>query len=180
MTEQITDGFSDFDQAKHFRGKVDWKQVKDMTGADFLWEILEPISDMIKDARHEETRAKRLSPYQKALHFFWYLDGQVTNGGFIQFYCNGYDSYLPAIKKGLALMEHQQLLEQVIKSEQAYEKHKADFDKWKKKKDWEWLYDNLEEFEEMDDWYYANKEEHYTLAEKFVRLHIDDFIIKNG
>jgi uncharacterized protein YwqG len=33
--------------------------------------------------------SKRLSPGQKALFFIWYLDAEVTNGGFIQFYWNG-------------------------------------------------------------------------------------------
>ncbi|MES2849079.1 MAG: DUF4375 domain-containing protein [Bacteroidota bacterium] len=178
MTQPRQDYFQDFNKAKHFRGKVKWDEIKDLTGSDFLWEILEPISEMIKDAKYEETRAKRLSPNQKALHFFWYLDEQVTNGGFIQFYWNGYELYLPSIKQGLKLIGYKDLLKRVIQSETEYDKHIDEFAKWRKKGDWEWLYDNLKEFEKLDDWYYSKEEKHYSIVEKFVRQNIDDFIIK--
>jgi hypothetical protein len=178
MTQQREDYFVEFTKTKHFRGKVKWNDVKNLEGSDFLWEILEPISLMIKDTKYEETRAKRLSPNQKALHFFWYLDEQVTNGGFIQFYWNGYEVYLPSLKKGLELIGYTNLLKKVIKSEHEYEKHKAEFVKWRKKGDWEWLYNNLKEFEKLDDWYYKKEEQHYSIVEKYVRQNIDDFIIK--
>jgi hypothetical protein len=133
---------------------------------------------MIKDTKFEEDRVKRLSPSQKALYFFWYLDGQVTNGGFIQYYLNGYDLYLPSLKKGLQLVGYNDLLKKVIKSESEYDKHKVQFDKWRKKGDPEWLYDNLKEFEKLDSWYYEREEDHYSEFERFVRHNIDDFVIK--
>jgi Domain of unknown function (DUF4375) len=179
MTKARPDYFQDFTEAKHFRGKVKWDTIKDLTGSDFLWEILEPISLMIKDTKHEEARAKRLSPNQKALHFFWYLDGQVTNGGFIQFYWNGYELYLPSIKKGLELMGCNDLLEKLVASELEYDKHITEFEKWRAKGDWEWLYDNLKEFDKLDDWYYSKNEDMYATIEHFVKQHIDDFIIKS-
>jgi hypothetical protein len=51
------------------------------------------------------------------------LDAQVTNGGFIQFYWNGYEVYLPSIKKGLELMGFTDLLKIINKSEKEYDKH---------------------------------------------------------
>ncbi len=178
MKTQRTDYFAEFNKAKHFLPELKWTYIKDKTGADFLWDVLEPISDMIESAKYEEKRAKTLSPEQKALHFFWYLDGQVTNGGFIQFYWNGYDIYLPSIKKGLELMAYSDLLKIVIKSEEEYDKYIKKFEEWRKKEDWEWLYKNLKEFDKLDDKYYANGENHYLVVEKFVRKHIDQFIIK--
>ena len=178
MTQQRENYFVEFNKEKHFRGKVKWKNVNNLTGEDFLWEILEPMSIMIKDAKYEVSRVKRLSPNQKALHFFWYLDGQVTNGGFIQFYFNGYEVYLPSLKSGLELIGYKDLLKRVIKSENEYDKHKIEFDKMRKKGDLERLYDDLTEFEKMDNWYYKNQEKHYSIVENFVRLNIDDFIIK--
>jgi Domain of unknown function (DUF4375) len=178
MTQPRQDYFPDFNKAKHFRGKVKWNDIKDLSGSDFLWEILEPVSLMIKDAKYEETRVKRLSPNQKALYFFWYLDEQVTNGGFIQFYWNGYELYLPSIKKGLELMGYKDLLKRVIQSETEYDRHIDKFAKWREKGDWEWLYGNLKEFGKIDDWYYSREEKHYSMVETFVRQNIDDFIIK--
>lgn len=178
MTPKRIDYFDEFNSAKHFRSKVKWDKIKDLTGSDFLWEILEPISIMIGDADHEEERAKRLSPKQKALHFFWYLDAEVTNGGFIQFYWNGYEVYLPSLKKGLELVGYDELLDVVIRSENEYDKHIDNFEEWREKENWEWLYENLKEFEQLDDWYYSKSEEHYSVIEKYIRENIDDFIIK--
>jgi hypothetical protein len=178
MKNHIKDNFNEFNKSKHFLPKVKWDKIKDESGADFLWEVLEPISDMIGSFEHEEERVKRISPEQKALHFFWYLDGQVTNGGFIQFYWNGYGLYLQSIKKGLEIMEYVDLLKIVTESEKEYLKHIKKFEEWRKKEDWQWLYDNLKEFDKLDDKYYADGEKHYLVVEKFVRKNIDQFIIK--
>ena len=178
MTPELIDFFQEFDKSKHFKSKVNWAEISELNGSDFLWEVLEPISTMIKDQKYELTRAKRLSPSQKALHFFWYLDGQVTNGGFIQFYFNGFEVYLPSLKKGLELIGYTDLLKKVIKSEKEYNKHIDKFNEWREKEDWEWLYDNLKEFDKLDVWYYSKEETHYSTLEKFVRNNIDDFIVK--
>jgi len=42
---------------------------------------------------------KRAINYSVAL-----LDAQVTNGGFLQFYSNGYRNYVPTINAGLKLI----------------------------------------------------------------------------
>ena len=135
MSQERIDYFAEFNEAKHFLPKVKWNDIKDLSRSDFLWEILEPISIMIENAKYEEARVKRLSPSQKALHFFWYLDAQVTNGGFIQFYWNGYEVYVPALKKGLALVGYSELLNTVIKSEADYDKHLDKFTEWRDKED---------------------------------------------
>lgn len=178
MKKERVDNFNEFDQSKHFLPAVDWNKVKKLKGEDFLWEVLEPISLMIKNVKHEQTRIRRLSPGQKALHFFWYLDGQVQNGGFIQFYWNGYDVYLPSIKSGLECIGYKELLKIVVKSEKEYDSNLEHFKKWRKKKNWEWLYENLRSFEKMDDWYYDHTEVNYSKMEDFIRKNIDDFIIK--
>ena len=51
---------------------------------DLGWAILRPIN-IAADKNQEKLLSKRLSPGQKLLYFFWYLDAEVTNGGFLQF-----------------------------------------------------------------------------------------------
>ena len=50
MIQQREDYFLEFNKAKHFRGKVKWDEVKDLTGPDFLWEIGRKTHDDRKDA----------------------------------------------------------------------------------------------------------------------------------
>jgi len=41
---------------------------------------------------------------RKHFYYWWYVDAQVTNGGFTQFYYNDYGMYVPTIIKGLKQM----------------------------------------------------------------------------
>lgn len=75
-------------------------------------------------------------------------------------------------------MGYSDLFKLVSKSELEYDKHFEKFTEWRKKKDWQWLYDNLKEFDKLDNKYYSNGEKHYQTVEKYVRKNIDQFIIK--
>ncbi|RZK02935.1 MAG: hypothetical protein EOO46_18225 [Flavobacterium sp.] len=77
--------YNEFDSANHLKPDFDRKQFQELNGSDLGWELLEPINIAADDQDSEIELSKRLSPGQKALYFIWYLDGQVTNGGFIQF-----------------------------------------------------------------------------------------------
>ena len=90
--------------------------------------------------------SKRLSEGQKALYFFWYLDAQVTNGGFIQFYWNYYRRYLPPIIEGLKLIGDENLLELVVRADKKYLENKDKFDFQRIEDDWGPLYDKLKDF----------------------------------
>lgn len=65
---------------------------------------LEPINIAIGD-ENEKDLATRFSPAQKALYYVWYLDAEVTNGGFIQFYWNDYRKYIPLIIDEMCLCQ---------------------------------------------------------------------------
>ena len=95
------DPYWNFDESKHFRPKLDKGEFFKLTGFDFGWYVLEPISEYIKDEKGELKKGNTLSYGQKALYYWWYVDAQVTNGGFTQFYYNGYGKYVPTIIKGL-------------------------------------------------------------------------------
>ena len=95
------DPYWEFDHTQHFRPELNKGEFFKLSGYDFGWFVLEPISKFVKDREHEIERGKYLSYGQKALYYWWYLDAQVTNGGFVQFYYNGYGPYVPTIIRGL-------------------------------------------------------------------------------
>ena len=174
----MTAPFSTFNKEDHFRPEMNWEELSQLEGAEFLWEVLEPISDMIDTSDVEAERSKRLSPSQKVLHFFWYLDDQVTNGGFILFYWNEYHFYLPTIIAGLELWGNQELLDIVQNAQKVYELNKSTFEKFLKSDDPEGLENALPEFRDLDEQYHEMGDEHYAKLEAFVRAHIDDFLVK--
>src|ERR1041385_4672269 len=145
--------YDKFDKANHLQPEFDKTQFDALHGWDFGWEVLMPIN-IAKSRDDDKELSKRFSPGQKALYFFWYLDGQVTNGGFIQFYWNGYRLYVPTIKEGLKLIGDNELLQLLDKADQEYIIHKDKFDAQKIKEDWSPLYADLKKFGEYDQAYY--------------------------
>ena len=142
-----------FDEENHIQPDFDKAKFKTLHGQDLGWAMLEPIN-LAKSHYHEIELSKRFSPGQKALYFFWYLDAQVKNGGFIQFYWNGYRKYLPAIKEGLELVGDSQVLEIVDSADIEYLGNKDKFLIQKEKDDWKPLYKSLTKFDELDQIFY--------------------------
>ncbi|WP_064968174.1 DMP19 family protein [Tenacibaculum ovolyticum] len=99
--ENTNDLYWTFIEKNHFKPKLDERLFFSLKGMDFGWFILEPLSLYIENESNEATLGKNLSYGQKSIYFWWYIDGQVTNGGFFQFFLNGYDKYLSVIIKGL-------------------------------------------------------------------------------
>ena len=104
--------YNTFDTTNHLQPLFDKTQFDTSHGWNFGWAVLEPIN-IAKGKEDEKLLAKRFSPGQKALYFFWYLDAGVTNGGFIQFYWNDNRKYLPPIIDGLKLIGDTSMLDLV-------------------------------------------------------------------
>ena len=167
--------YNTFDKENHLQPDFDKARFDTSHGWDFGWAVLEPIN-IAKDEKDEIQLSKRFSPGQKALYFIWYLDAQVTNGGFIQFYWNGYRKYIPPIMEGLKLIGDTSMLDLVIKADKEYLANKGKFASAEEKDDWEPLYDNLKKFEEYDSIYFKTHDKTMELIERYVRQNPDEFV----
>ncbi len=166
--------YNTFDKTNHLQPVFDKTKFDTLHGWDFGWAILEPIN-IAKSDEDEIQLSKRFSHGQKALYFIWYLDAQVTNGGFIQFYWNGFRQYVPPILDGLKLIGDTFMLDLVNKADKEYQANKERFDSEKQKGDWEPLYDNLKKFEEYDSIYYKTHDKTMELIEKYAKQNANDF-----
>lgn len=160
--------------SNQLRPELSKTQFDTLKSWDLGWFLLEPIN-IAKDVDDEVELARRFSTGQKALYFFWFLDAEVTNGGFIQFYWNGRDMYLPPIIEGLKLIGDKELLDLVDKVDKEFEVNKKKFEDQREKDDWEPLYDNLKKFDEYDSIYYEIHDKTMTLIEKYAREHPNEF-----
>lgn len=156
--------------SNQLRPELSKTQFDTLKSWDLGWFLLEPIN-IAKDVDDEVELARRFSTGQKALYFFWFFDAEVTNGGFIQFYWNGRDMYLPPIIEGLKLIGDKELLDLVDKVDKEFEVNKKKFEDQREKDDWEPLYDNLKKFDEYDSIYYEIHDKTMTLIEKYAREH---------
>jgi antitoxin component YwqK of YwqJK toxin-antitoxin module len=165
-----SDPYWEFNRTEHFRPELNKGEFFKLSGYDFGWFVLEPISKFVKDKEYEIERGKSLSYGQKALYYWWYLDAQVTNGGFVQFYYNGYGPYVPTIIKGLEHIGDTEMANLVKKAEKIYQKNKKLMDKAQESdlfgSD---LYDRLDEMSLLDDSYYEMNEKTMSLIETYIR-----------
>ena len=164
-----------FDRNRHLQPVFDKQEFETLHGWDFGWAILEPIN--IAGSRNDNKDvSERLSPGQKALYFIWYLDAQVTNGGFIQFYWNGYREYLATIIDGLTLIGDVEMLHLLDKADKEYIKRQKDFVLHQSKKDWSPLYEKLKNFDRYDQTYYNIHDNTMALIESYARKNQKDFV----
>jgi hypothetical protein len=172
--ELRTNHWNKEDSSNQFRPKLNKAEFDSLTSWDLGWFLLEPINKAT-DENHEMELSKQFSPGQKALYFFWFLDGEVTNGGFIQFYWNGTDKYLPPIVEGLKLIGDKELLDLIDKADKEFLLNKDKFTEQRQKDDWGPLYDNLKKFDEYDSVYYSIHDKTMALIEKYAREHPSEF-----
>jgi hypothetical protein len=167
--------YNTFDSNNHLQPVFDKISFDTLHSWEFGWAILEPIN-IAPNREQEKLLSKRLSPGQKALYFFWYLDEEVTNGGFIQFYWNDFRKYLPPIIDGLNLIGDKNLLDLIQKADQQYFKYKDKFVFQRNKDDWKPLYDSLKEFSIFDSTYYSIHDKSMDLMEQYARQHTSEFV----
>jgi len=170
-TKNATDPYWAFDQSNHYRPKLNQGNFYKKTGFDFGWFVLEPISEYIGDLEGELIKGKNLSYGQKALYYWWYVDAQVTNGGFIQFYYNDYGKYVPTVIKGLKYVGDNNMAELINRSYELYLKENKSINDARKGDGQEFsnLYKELTDFNDLDNEYYSLNDKTMKIIEDYIR-----------
>ena len=176
--KQPEDLYSEFDKELHFKPRINKADFFRLRGFPFGKLMLEPLSLYVKNRENEIEKARAFSYTQKALYYWWYLDAEVTNGGFVQFYYNGYGPYMPVIIKGLRHIGDNEMAALVEKADGIYQKKKKIVDKARKKdlfgSD---LYDRLEELSPLDDEYYKINKLTMSKMRDYIVQHPEDFCV---
>ena len=173
------DPYWEFDKQKHFRPKLSKGDFYKLTGFDFGWFVLEPISNYIQERKFEIERGKTLSYGQKALYYWGYVDGQVTNGGFTQYYFNDYGKYTPTIIKALQHIGDKKMAELINRSYELYlkENKKIKNARLEGLEGLSGLYKQIEDFDQLDDEYYMLNEKTMKKIESYIRKHPDEVCV---
>ncbi len=90
-----------FEESRHFWPKINKGDYYRQSGYDFGALLVTPIFEFMHFMTDEIDGGHCLSYTQKTLYYWWRLDAQVNNGGFVQFYYNGYGVTVPALISGL-------------------------------------------------------------------------------
>ncbi len=177
------DPYWEFNESQHFRPNLDKGDFFKLTGFDFGWFVLEPISEYIQDAKGELSKGKNLSYGQKALYYWWYVDAQVNNGGFTQYYYNDYGKYTPTIIKALKYIGDDKMAELVNRSYELYLKENrkikdARLGGWEEFSN---LYKEIKDFDDLDDEYYNLNNQTMKNIENYIRKNPNEICLdENG
>lgn len=177
LADSLTDDFEVFDRSNHLRPYLKRESFDTLHCWDLGWAVLEEIS-IAQNDEHEVQLAKCFSPGQKALYFYWYLDAQVTNGGFMQFFLNGYQRYVPTIDAGLRLIGDTATAGLLAQAHADCLAHREEFELVAEgKNDWSWLRERLPRMDKMDEEYFRLHDSTMTRFESFIREHPSEFVI---
>ncbi len=176
--EDAPDPYWEFIPEKHVKVKVDPAEYYTSDGFDFGWLMIRDIASYQNRNVEEIELTKSMSYGQKALYYWWYLDGQVTNGGFVQFYYNDYGKYVPTIMKGLKHIGDEKMLALVNKAHKIYLKNeklilKAQNDDLFGSD----LYDKLDGLSNLDGEYYDLNDKTMALMVSFIKKNSSEFCV---
>lgn len=175
--EELEDQFLGFDAQHQLRPVVLKSEYDSLHSWDFGWLVLSGMN-IASGGVDEIELARRLSAGQKALYFFWYLDGQVTNGGFMQFFLNGYQRYVPTIHAGLELVGDTTTARLLAEAHHDCWMHREEFELVAKgDHDWSWLRTRLPDMDSLDEDYFAHHDEAMNHMERYIRSHPEEFVV---
>ncbi len=168
--------YSTFDESKHLIRNLDTKKFETLHDWALGWELLKTIDIATDQNKSEIELSKRLSPGQKALYFFWYLDAEVNEGEFLEFYESGYNKYIAPIKEGLKLIDDLEMLTLVTEADQEYALHEKDLKENSKAGNWDLLDERLLKFDEYDDRYADLRDQTMKKLEHYIRSNPQEFV----
>lgn len=166
------DLFWEFDGSKHFRPKIEKGEFFKLTEYDFAWLLLQPLFNFINTKDQELEKSKSFSYTQKALYFWWHLDSQIANGGFVQFYFKGYGIYMPTILKGLDCVGDKEMGSLLKQVDNIFLNKKALIADLKQQNlTHTEVYERLDELALFDEKYFHLKQRTLSLLENYIRKH---------
>lgn len=129
--------------------------------------LISKIEDGLPQWYNENQRVQliqKLRPELKEMYFWLYLDGQVSNGGFEQFYSNGFAYMIPEIKKFYKRVGDENGLEILEKAEVWYQN---------RPKEEVWIDLTLQH---LDQEFFANEDSSESKIEAYVRANSHLFV----
>lgn len=169
--------YTGYNPNNQLRPPVNRFKFYETTGFDFGWMLLQPIN-IAQSEEEEPELAKQFSPGQKALYFWWFVDAEVTNGGFVQFYYNQKEKYIPAVLVGLDHIGASDMAALIRKAHLTFEESRSEIESARNKSLFNQdLYKRLKGLTELDQEYYNLRDNAMAQLEEYARKHPDEFCV---
>lgn len=145
-------------------------------GAEELFEFLvEPLHEELYK-KQDFTFIDELSAGQQLLISYDYTRMQVLQGGFIQMIQNGYIGILPGMPEWLKMVKDRHMAKTIDDVLKVYVLNREMLDKQTSVEEFAKLYDELKEFETLDEQFMAQNEDTLQLIADYALAHTEDFV----
>lgn len=120
-----------------------------------------------------------LSPDQITLLGWSYLHTEVMDGGYVQLIHNGYGAFFFKNPFAVAMRNWglTDLYSHIRKAKRYYEKYRNEIECEMSDDDFMALYEQMPEFDELDDDFIVNEEQWMAKVAEYVDDHIEDFVV---
>lgn len=119
----------------------------------------------------------KLNGYQHTILAFRYFTDEIREGGFIQLIQNGYGGYIfdNPTAKALRQMGARDLSKILYKAKEIYDANKQDLERETTEEEFMAMYEQYEEFDELEEKYMEIEEEQTFIIAQYVDDNIEDF-----
>ena len=109
-----------------------------------------------------------------AYHFF---REEVMEGGFVQLNQNGYGGYIfdNPFAKSMRLFGAEDFSKLIYKAKKIYDAHKEDLEKERSEDDFMAMYEQYEEFDDLEEEFLENEEEITSIIAGYIDEHLEEF-----
>ncbi len=109
-----------------------------------------------------------------AYHFF---REEVMEGGFVQLIQNGYGGYIfdNPFAKSMRLFGAEDFSKLIYKAKKIYDAHKEDLEKERSEDDFMAMYEQYEEFDDLEEEFLENEEEITSIIAEYIDEHLEEF-----
>jgi hypothetical protein len=111
-----------------------------------------------------------------AYHFF---REEVMEGGFVQLIQNGYGGYIfdNPFAKSMRLFGAEDFSKLIYKAKKIYDAHKEDLEKERSEDDFMAMYEQYEEFDDLEEEFLNSEEEVSSIIAEYIDEHLEEFAI---
>lgn len=109
-----------------------------------------------------------------AYHFF---REEVMEGGFVQLIQNGYGGYIfdNPFAKSMRLFGAENFSKLIYKAKKIYDAHKEDLEKERSEDDFMAMYEQYEDFDDLEEEFLENEEEITSVIAEYIDEHLEEF-----
>jgi hypothetical protein len=142
----------------------------------FITLFTDRYKEVMKDGFTAENMS-RLNSSQHTLLAYVILRDELLDGGFCQLIQNGYGSYIfdNPFAKAMRLWGMDDFSKFLYRAKKIYDAHRSELERERTDDEFMAMYEQFEQFDDLDDSFVENEEEITEKIARFVDEHIDNF-----